>query len=309
MSNTEKGSPWQNRTEVEIRELKRHVRRLMSRVQSPHKLWDFCCLYVVELRNRLARPLPQLHGRTPYEIIAGNTPNISEFLEYEWYQPVWYYEPTVFPNQEKHLARWIGIAHRVGQAMCYWLLPKSGVPIAHTTIQAITEDELSGQTVKQQLIDYDEVIKEKLQVINDTLSYIQLYRKDCDTDLIEDNEELLSTEDAARDIENVEPDMYDELLMTEPMFSRDGKRERAVIIGHKRDSNGNLIGTYDPNPVLNTRVYLAAFLDGQITEYSANSIAEAIYTDLKDEGFNETFLVDIIGHERTKQADEVTEDT
>jgi hypothetical protein len=25
MSNTEKGSPWQNRTEVEIRELKRHV--------------------------------------------------------------------------------------------------------------------------------------------------------------------------------------------------------------------------------------------------------------------------------------------
>jgi hypothetical protein len=30
MTNTEKGSPWQNRTEVEIRELKRHVRRLMG---------------------------------------------------------------------------------------------------------------------------------------------------------------------------------------------------------------------------------------------------------------------------------------
>jgi hypothetical protein len=30
MTQTEKGSPWQNRTEVEIKELKRHIRRLMS---------------------------------------------------------------------------------------------------------------------------------------------------------------------------------------------------------------------------------------------------------------------------------------
>jgi hypothetical protein len=30
-STTEKDSPWQNRTEVEIRELKKHVRRLMTR--------------------------------------------------------------------------------------------------------------------------------------------------------------------------------------------------------------------------------------------------------------------------------------
>ncbi len=58
----------------------------------------------------------QQHGRTPYEILTGNTPDISEFLEYKWYQPVWYYEPAAFPEQRKHLARWIGVAHRVGQA-------------------------------------------------------------------------------------------------------------------------------------------------------------------------------------------------
>jgi hypothetical protein len=49
-------------------------------------------------------------------VLTGNTPDISEFLEYKWYQPVWYYEPTAFPEQRKHLARWIGVAHRVGQA-------------------------------------------------------------------------------------------------------------------------------------------------------------------------------------------------
>ncbi len=136
----------------------------MSRTNIPHKLWDFCCLYATELRNRLARPLPQLHGCTPYEMISGNTPDISEFLEYEWYQPVWYYEPTAFPDQERHLARWIGIAHRVGQVMCYWLLPKSGIPIARTTILAVKEEELGTTEVRGQLADYDEEINRKLAV-------------------------------------------------------------------------------------------------------------------------------------------------
>jgi hypothetical protein len=60
MSQTEKDSPWQNCMEIEIHELKRHVRHLMGRTRSPAILWDFCCSYVVDLRNRLARPLPQL---------------------------------------------------------------------------------------------------------------------------------------------------------------------------------------------------------------------------------------------------------
>jgi hypothetical protein len=37
-SQTERDSPWQNCTEVEIRELKKHVRRLMSHSYTPHKL-------------------------------------------------------------------------------------------------------------------------------------------------------------------------------------------------------------------------------------------------------------------------------
>jgi hypothetical protein len=43
VTQTEKNSPWQNRTEVEIRELKKHVRRFMTKTQTPLVLWDFCC--------------------------------------------------------------------------------------------------------------------------------------------------------------------------------------------------------------------------------------------------------------------------
>jgi hypothetical protein len=63
-------------------------------------------------------------------------------------------------------------------------------------------------------------------------------------------------------MDSTEPDMYDELLMTQPMFNKDGIKERATIIGRKRDNNGQLIGKYDPNPMHNTRIYIAAFPDG-----------------------------------------------
>jgi len=111
MTQTEKGSPWQNRAEIEIRELKRHTRRMMHANKTPYKLWVFCIL--------MCLTLPNSHGRTAYEIITGNTPDISEFLEFQWYQLVWYFEPAEFPHENKLLGRWIGIAHRIGQALCF----------------------------------------------------------------------------------------------------------------------------------------------------------------------------------------------
>ncbi len=151
MTQTEKDSPWQNRTEVEIRELKRHIRHFMSRSKTPTVLWDYCCQYTVELRNRIARPLPQLKGRTTYKVLTGNTPDISEFLEFTWHQPIWYFEPPAYPDHTRHIARWIGVAHRVGQAMCYWVLPDTGVPIVRSTIQAISKQELQTNEVKSLL--------------------------------------------------------------------------------------------------------------------------------------------------------------
>jgi hypothetical protein len=72
-----------------------------------------------------------LEGRTPYEAILGNTPDISSVYEFDFYEPVWYYEATPqFPEPKHLMARWLGEAHTVGQAMCYYVLPKSGIPIA-----------------------------------------------------------------------------------------------------------------------------------------------------------------------------------
>eukprot|EP00957_Ditylum_brightwellii_P198720 15146423-Ditylum_brightwellii.AAC.1 len=41
-TNTEPNSPWQNRAEAGIKELKKHVNRLMKRKHALRKLWDYC---------------------------------------------------------------------------------------------------------------------------------------------------------------------------------------------------------------------------------------------------------------------------
>jgi hypothetical protein len=46
--------------------------------------------------------------------------------------------------------------------MCFWILPKSGVPIARTTVRPITNDELQTDAIKQELLSYDQVIERKL---------------------------------------------------------------------------------------------------------------------------------------------------
>jgi len=60
------------------------------------------------------------------------------------------------------MACWIGVAHWVGQAMCYWILPSSGIPTARTTIQAVTKDELQVDKVKSILAAYNLAIEDKL---------------------------------------------------------------------------------------------------------------------------------------------------
>ena len=65
---------------------------------------------------------------------------------------------------------------------------------------------------------------------------------------------------------------------------------RAKITGRKRDENGNPIGRYNSNPMLNSRTYLAEFPDGHIQELSANTIVEAVYNQIDGDGYNEQTL-------------------
>ncbi len=95
---SEPHSPWQNRAEAGIRELKRHVHRKMKARNVPLRLWDFCCKWTCAIRACTASNSFALEGRSPWEVVMGNTPDISSLSEFNFYEPVWYYEPGDFPE-------------------------------------------------------------------------------------------------------------------------------------------------------------------------------------------------------------------
>jgi hypothetical protein len=189
--------------------------------------------------------------------------------------------------------------------MCYWILPQSGVPIARSTVQTITANELKTEVVQQELASLDDAIKVKLGAHhNDDNPKIdlRLYMEDDDENDNVFDTEPFEPEARIPDVDVFEPDQYDELLLAEPLLPRDNVLHPARIIGRKRDQDGNPSGNNNPNPLLNTRVYLAEFEDGYVAEYSANMIAEAIYNQVDDNGFDEVLFKDIVGHHKGEQA-------
>ncbi len=103
---TEPYSPWQNRAEGGIRELKRHVGRKMKSRNVPQRLWDFCAKWSCDVRSKISSNLFVMEGRTPYEALTGDTPDISSIMDYDFYEPIWYYdEISQFLEPKRHIGR------------------------------------------------------------------------------------------------------------------------------------------------------------------------------------------------------------
>jgi hypothetical protein len=101
----------------------------------------------------------KVEGQVPVEAIKGNIPDILEYAQFDWYQYVWYHDPETFPNDNRKLGRWIGVAHDVGAALMPWILPALCKPIAWSTVSPLMEEELRQETVKEEMKCLDEPIK------------------------------------------------------------------------------------------------------------------------------------------------------
>ena len=68
----------------------------MDRTGSPDKLWFLCLEYIIELNNHCAAE--SLKWKTPMEIAFGETPDISAFLLFRWYDKILYYDCLLYTS-------------------------------------------------------------------------------------------------------------------------------------------------------------------------------------------------------------------
>ena len=62
---------------------------------------------------------------------------------------------------EPCLGRWLGISHRVGPLMSYWILPKSGLPMSCVTVQPLSYLDQQTDENKAQMGEFNDVIEIK----------------------------------------------------------------------------------------------------------------------------------------------------
>jgi hypothetical protein len=67
-----------------------------------------------------------------------------------------------FPESRKELGRWLGVSHRVGQAMCFFILTGNGTVISRSSVQALNPDEIRTEDIKNQIQQYDQTVNNKI---------------------------------------------------------------------------------------------------------------------------------------------------
>lgn len=140
---TEPYSYWQNKAETTVKEIKKGIKMHAWRRGSPKCLWCYLGKWVAAIRRFTAHDFFGLDDVVPEARHSGGEADISEYAQFDWYQCGRYMDP----KQETHLGRWIGVAEDVGSPMTFWILPKSGIPIARSTVSALTEADMDSEAM------------------------------------------------------------------------------------------------------------------------------------------------------------------
>ena len=303
-------SPWTNLAESSIRELKKGITRASRRQRSPKRLWCYCGEWVAAIRRLTALNIKQLDGRTPHEHVTGSTPDISAYAMFDWYEPVWYHDPhKQFPFEKKLLGRWIGVAEVTLDLMAYYILTQSGTVVIRKSVWAVSADESNTDAYKADLASLTVAIRDK---IGDSLSDLEMdpaLMADFPVpppELFDDEDEAVTEvadgEERALEFDDFTPEAYDEFITSEVLLPHGGELTLARVARRKRDADGNPIGSRSTNPILDSRLYEVEFPDGSTDAFTANIIAEHLYSQLDEEGRSFAILKEIVDHRMTDEA-------
>jgi hypothetical protein len=262
-------SPWQNCAEDQIQEVKRRWNLLPQQKEVPIRLWYYAMGHISKLKNMMARGP---NGRTGHEEIMGNTPDISEFIDFGFYDWVWYWDTPDKENSPK-IEQWLGPSHRIGAAMCYYILVSNGKVISRTSVQHVTKLEMMQYEIKQKMEAFNNEVQGPLQNKGFDCRHKMenaFYINNEDVDEVEP-EEPTGIDEA----DTFTPEAYDEYIGAQVMLPYQVGRIQGTIT---EQSKGN-----DGNPI-DTRRHKIELSDGTTEEYNASVIAKNLFSQVDSDG-------------------------
>ena len=289
-------SSWMQACERTIREVKRGAMRKMTKYKSPRRLWDHCVELEGYIRSHTALDLYELENEVPETKLSGTTAEIAPFAAFHWYQWVKWLDPNAqLPEPKEQLGRWLGPSTDVGPALTAKILKPNGQIVHVGTYRRLTHDEWNDPNEIKARDTYDQLIQ---RTVGDPFAEgtIDDENQTPEYELYEDDvEHPLHAQDADED-PDVTPEYADVYIGAEVLLPFQGTNTTGKVKRRARDSEGNLIGIGNINPILDTRQYEVEFPSGETAQISANSIAESMITQCDSEGQQFQLLDGIVDH-------------
>ena len=288
----------QSPAEGVVREVRRKWYRVMVKKNVPRKFWDYGMRWVCEIMQRTHLRGARVDGGVPLQAVTGETVEISEYLDFGFYDRIWYRDNAGLGPQQ--LGRWLGVAKHQGAQMCFYVLTPKGTVVSRSTVWPVTNLELETEVVKSQVAEYDASMK---RVLGDGAELpLDGQKPDPEqwADLLESDEDFREEFFKVYEDSNIpEADKYtpeigdDSYLNMELALPRDGD-------GLTYD--GKPIGVANENLILDTRMFEVKFLDGHTAAMSSNAIAESMFSQVDQEGNRLLLLDEIIDYRLTGTA-------
>jgi hypothetical protein len=261
----------------------------------PNRLWDWGLVYEAEILSRTSRGDGD---RTGLEALTGETPDISEWLDFGFYDLVWFYHSTHagLGDKARRLGRWLGVSHRIGSDMCYYVLAVSGQVLSRTSVQHVTLDDYAKPELAEQIKSFNDGVNDRMADTDfqiDGQDYTTPYIQDIEAKAVDDKTRrfgLVPSDEEYGDMIEEEVMDVDEHADLEKYIGAQinldigGEIQRGTVVKRAKGQDGSKAGKYHPNPMFDSRKYVVEFEDKATYEYEANVIASNMFSQVDDEG-------------------------
>ena len=263
-------------------------------------MWNYGLPYIAKVMQHTASYSNDLNGRTPIEKLTGETPDISEYLDFGFYDWVIFKENAGLG--EIQIGRFLGVSHNVGSLMSFWVLPPSGIPVARTSVQRLTLLEKTTTNIKERMNSYTNAINDRFKEERNItepnnkpdIDYWSEFKDD--QDFVEEFQRVFTADDIPEADELFDPDSFDQYINMEVALDRPGVEhpQLATVTKRIKDNDGNPVGKSNKFAILDTRQYEIEFKDGYTEALFANLIAQNMFSQVDDEGHRHVLLDSII---------------